>query len=98
MTLIFLTGVSYTPIIFQGNILSILSRELGGKNSQTQSGEPERSVRERISDIASEKTQTLSAKFVSSGCRTALSDKKELAAETKRTQKLLGERKRVALS
>ena len=31
MTLIFFPGDSYAPIIFQENILSILSRELGGR-------------------------------------------------------------------
>ena len=46
----------------------------------------------------SEKMQTLSAECVPSGCCTALSDEKELAAEIERTQVLLQDRKRVALT
>ena len=98
MTLIFSPSARYASIIFQENILSRPSRELGGENSRTQSGESARSVRERISDVASEKTQTLSAEFVSSGCWTTLPGEKELAAEIERTQVPLHGQKRIALT
>ena len=51
-----------------------------------------------INQPVSEKMQTLSAESVPFGCWTALQVRKELAAEIERTQALLEDRKKIALT